>query len=191
MTRAATTQQVWGGFILLFLMGCAGDAKPRSVEEISAERDRLPGLFMTESGKRVEAEKSRGVFVDESSGELAWPVYECTNPACPGRSGDQSHLFIWPDPRFHVQSDGTLGTKTFETAQQWREAVEAARGHRQPTCQKCLETRNPAGETPEESQRYAEYPRRYVLPETAQRMLELDEEHQQRIDYINGRISGQ
>lgn len=179
------------GTILLVVAGCGGDTKPRSVEEIGAERDRLPGLFMTESGKRVEAERSQGVFVDEASSELAWPVYECTNPSCPGRSDDQPHLFIWPDPRFFVTPEGTLGTTVFETAQQWREAVEAAGGHRQPTCEKCLEIRNPSGETPEESQTYAEYPRRYVLPETAKRMQELDAEHQKRIDYINQRISGE
>ena len=187
--RSTTARIVACGLIVIAVFGCGGETKPRSVEAINAERDHLPGLFMTESGRRIEADKSQGVFVDK--GELAWPVYECTNPDCPGRTETEPHLFVWPDPRFYVAADGTLGTKNFETAQEWREAVAAAGGHRQPTCDKCLELRDLASETPEESQKYAEYPRRYVLPKTAQRMLELDAEHQKRIEYINQRISGQ
>ncbi len=177
---------------MLLLAGCSGEVKPRSVKEIDAERQTLPGLFMTPSGKQIKAPGNQGVFVDPSSHELAWPVYECTNPACPGRGADgQPHLFIWTDPRFFVADDGSLGTREFKTIQEWREAVAAAGGHREPTCDKCLAIRQPASESPEESQRYSEYPRRYVLPETAQRKEELDAEHQARIEYIKARTQGE
>ena len=177
--------------IMLLAMGCGGETKPRSVEEINAERNDLPALFMTKSGKQIKAPKSSAVFLDEASGELAWPVYECTNPDCPGRVEDKPHLFIWTDPRFYVSDEGKMESRDFETIQQWREAVAEAGSYREPTCEKCLEMRNQASETPEESQKYSQFPRRYVLPETAKRMEELDAEHQERIDYINRRISGE
>ncbi len=170
------------------LIGCGGETKPRSVEEINAERQTLPGLFITASGQRIEAPRDSGVFVDEASGELAWPAYACTNPDCPGRNGEVPHLFIWSDPRFYVAEDGTLGTRQFNTAQEYRDAAAQAGTDRQPTCNECLKIRNLETETPEEGQKYSEYPRQYVLPATRQRELELDAEHQERIEYIEARI---
>ncbi len=183
---------ILGCSLVLLVAGCGSEPKPRSVDEINAAREALPTLYMTASGKRIEAPRSQGVFVDKESRELAWPAYECTNPDCPGRSPDgEPHLFVWEDARLFVTPEGTLGSRKFETAQQWRDAVAEAGGDRQPTCKKCVGIRDLDAETPEEGQKYSEYPRQYKLPRTREMEKQLDAEHQERIEYINRRISGE
>jgi hypothetical protein len=180
----------WCLSLFVVLGGCGGGPdKPRSMEEIDQERTSLPALFLTKSGHRVIAPGNRGVFVDEESGEIAWPAYECGNPNCPGKGENgEPAVFYWGEPRFYLKEDGALGARDFETAQDWRDALAAEGGTQEPTCPHCLKIRHIAAESQTESQQYSEWAQQHVLPETAARRKELDAERQARIDYINKRM---
>lgn len=187
--------QLWPRMIwLLVLLGCSlpacnEDVKPRSLEEIEAERMALPALFITTSGKPIQAPANLGLFVDEASREIAWPAYACDNPQCPARKPDgQPHLFTWQDPRFFVTPEGKLGTREFATLNAWREAVAQAGGFREPTCPECFKNRRPATETPQDREKFNNYVRRYDPPESIARRKELDAQWQERKSYIEQRI---
>ena len=169
---------------LLACTSCGGEQKPRSLEEISREQMELPALYITESGERVRAPGNQGVVIHESSGEIAWRSFACHNPDCPGRGRDgEPYLFPMPDPRFYVKEDGSLGSREFDSPEDWNwdQDFELA-------CPKCLELRNRAGESSEERLQYLEWCQLYVLPETEQRVEQLKQEYQARVEYINRRI---
>lgn len=76
-----------------------GDDYYFTLQELEGIRDKIPGLFMTPSGRRLVAPWKTPHFLH--NGEWAWTVYECLKADCPGRAKEDSHgaLFIMPDPK--------------------------------------------------------------------------------------------
>ena len=148
---------------------------PRSRDAIFLERMKLPALYMTaKSHKRIIAPAGNGMFLDKETGELCWPALACTNPDCPGRQDGELYLFIEPDQGFYIKSDKTLG---------YNAAAARAAPWSDGTCPKCATTRNRATESNEVRQRYVNWARPYVLPDTAEKLKTLDEELKQCIAY--------
>jgi len=169
--------------LILTCVSCA-EQKPRSLEEIRAEQQNLPTLYLTKTGERVVAPGSKGVVVCDETKEIALPAYQCNNPDCPGRSEDgEPVLFSIPDPRFYVTVEGEVGEHSFDSPE-----VMNFSGSYELECPKCLASRNKSAETPEQSQQYLRWCQPYELPESAKRREELEEEHKARVDYINRRI---
>ncbi len=157
----------------VLIAGCS-ETRPKTLDELYEEERQLPAVFLTaESGKRITAPGNTGVFVDEGSGELAWRALICTNPDCPATppTGEEPFLFIAVDPALVAQPDGTVGYD--------RSRVDEADNYF-GNCPECLKTRNLAGESDEDRQRYSNWATPYVLPETAQRREELAEARKQR-----------
>lgn len=161
------------------LIGCA-DKRLRSREEIEAERRALPALYMTESGKRIQAPPGQGAFVDSESNEIAYPVFVCTNPDCPAK-GDEPQLFIHPDANFSVGPDGKLKSEMFATKAEY-DAARKAKGYPEfPSCPACRKAGVADPNNKEE----------YVLPETAKRRKELKAELKLWDEYIRKRALGE
>lgn len=169
-------------FVLLLVVSALGvftscgrkPPPPRTRDEIFRDRVSLPAVYLTvKTHTRVLAPGGKGAFIDQETGELCWPALACTNPNCPGKGKDEPYLFIDPDPGVFVKPDGTLGY----------DLAMAKASKADGTCPKCAANRNFANETNEDRQRYINWVRPYVLPETAQRQKALDEELQKRIIY--------
>lgn len=177
--------------LIVGLAGGCSDTKPRSLEEIEQDRLSLPALYLNDSGQEVIAPGNRGLFVDEASGEIAWPAYTCTNPDCPGEpsGGRKEFVFTWPDPRYYVAEDGTLGTREYDAAE-WLAALKEMGGHEVPTCPACLEQRDLGQESRAEIEKYRLWVEPYVLPGTDERLAALAAEKQQRAEYIERRLAG-
>ena len=146
----------------------------------------VPALFVTQRGQRVIApERSGAAVVDPETGEVAFRAWVCTNPSCPGKQTDGDPLlFIWEDPLFSVGEDGTL---QYEEVPNREELIVQRGGFLEPTCPACYEHRNRAGESAEERQQYADWCRIHVLPQSAKRLKELDEEHTRRLESVKRR----
>ena len=87
-------------------------------------------------------------------GERCWRAYTCTRSECPGvGKGDRPFLFINPDP----------GADTY--------------------CPACLDGRRPADVPTEERRQILWAARPYVLPKTAARLNELDQEHRRALGH--------
>ena len=158
---------------LCLLVSCKKETPPRTREEIFQERMALPArYFSAKTHQRVIAPAGKGIFVDEETGEICWPALVCNNPDCPGRQGDEPLLFIEPDSAYYVKPDGTVG---------YDAARAKAERHRAGPCPECARKRDPRTETAEQRQRYIDWVKPYVLPDTAARMKQLDEEFQRRI----------
>lgn len=171
------------GFLLVLVAGLACSLascgkEPRSRDAIFAERMELPRLYMTlHTLREVTAPSGKGIFVDEQTGEVCWPVLACHNPDCPGRTADgQPYLFIAPDPNMVVQSDGTIGYDAKAPAPPANPRISL-----DGTCPACRKTRNLKTESPETVQRYVNWVKPHVLPETAERERKLDEEARRRV----------
>jgi len=148
---------------------------PRSRDEIFLDRMKLPAVYFTaKSHKRVIAPAGNGMFLDAESGELCWPALACTNPDCPGRQNGEPYLFIEPDVGFYIKSDKTVD---------YNAAAALAAPRSDGTCPKCAAKRNRATESQEVRQRYINWARPYVLPETAEKLKALDEELKRCIAY--------
>ncbi len=144
------------------------------------ERMKLPRLYLTaETRSRVIAPTDKGVFVDEASGEICWPTLVCNAPNCPGKAADGKPLvFIAPDPCTFKKPDGTLG---------YDPARESLGEKYSGACPECLKIRDLGTETPQQRQRYIKWVRPYVLPETARRLKQLDEQRQHRREELRRR----
>jgi hypothetical protein len=159
---------------LPLLASCGQSEPPPSTrDEIFRERLALPAVYFTaKTHKRVIAPASKGLFVDEQTGEVCWPALACHNPDCPGRSGGEPLLFIEPEAGVYAKPDGTIGYDRARATT--NQSVVAG-------CPACLKKRRPQTETPEQRARYVSWVKPYVLPETAARLAELDELLQRRI----------
>ena len=163
--------------VLVCSTGCA--KKHRALEEISAEKSDLPTLYLTENSlKRVMAPASVGVHVDEETGEICYQPYECTNPSCPGKKGEENFLFVHRDVLLSVGPNNEIIYGTPPVGVEYAEFIKSKGGYVGPTCPKCFETRNLESETDEQRQQYQDWVQGYELPETVQRRKELDEEYQ-------------
>jgi hypothetical protein len=148
----------------LLLVGCGRE--PRTRDEIFQERLSLPQLYLTaDSHQQVTASGTKGVFVDADSGEICFRAKECLNPDCPGFSGGKPVLFFDVDPTKVIQPDGSIGDDASKID------LDLVAG-----CPECLRQRKLRTETPEEQQKYIQWSRPHILPETAKREAELDAE---------------
>ena len=125
---------------------------PRTARDISAARDQLPVLFLTESGREVyRSRQTAEPSLDPETREILWFALTCTNPDCPAKDQGQDgrpFLFIWVDP------DWKVGMKI----------------------------RNVDSESEKDRQRYESWVRLYTLPEAKGRAAELNTEHKRRIE---------
>ncbi len=166
---------------------------PRSRDEIFAERRDVPRLYLTaRTLKRVIAPTSRGIFVDVETGEICWPALGCYNPDCPDRGADQEpYGFIAANPFAYISSDGTIAYRqptttrkdvaSFSSSDKLSEAFArdpSLLGH---VCPACIEVRDLANETKADRRRYQRWVRPHELPETTERLRELNEERRRRI----------
>ena len=129
--------------------------------------------------KRVLTPKSQVNFVAKDTGEICWRAFECRNPNCPAKAVKPDlFLFITQDPAIYIKPDGALDFyegKANETIQQ-----ETTGG-----CPEYLKIRNIESEPAATRERCASYVRPHILPETAKRLKESDEEYKRRIEWEN------
>jgi len=178
-------RQVCTAPLLLGLIGCmalAGCGKDRSLHEIEKEKRSLDALYLTaETGKEITAPATKGVFVDEETGELCFPAYMCANPDCPGKkSGDRPFLFIHRDVLLRAGPGGKVVCDEIPPGKDPVEFIKSRGGFLAPTCPACWKVRKARSETPAQKQQFIDWARPYTFPETAKRVEELEQEYQQR-----------
>lgn len=186
---------------LVALFGSLGAAcssseeKPRPVQLIHEERRALPVLYLTEKTEQeVIRSAVEGLFVDEASGELCYRAYYCTSPACPNKEKSDNGrpvLFIHRNPTASVGPDGEVVYRDVQSSAEFEQLCREQGSFLAPTCPACWELRDPASETPRQTQQYIGYVQPYTLPESAERAATLDEEHQQRLAYMKQRRTRQ
>ncbi len=179
-------------YLLWFCVSCGSEQPPRSSRPISKERNELPALFLTGETHQEVLRPGNVVcpFVDEKTGELCWPAYICTNPSCPGKgktSGGRPLTFIHRDPLAKVGPDGNAVYVEVPPGKDSSEYILELGGTMYPTCPECLKIRNPQTETHEEKMQYAHWVEPYVLPESAKRLEELNQEEQRRREDLQRR----
>ena len=163
---------------LISACGSRGDT-PRSRNAIMSEKEELPVLYLTEDGEEVIVPGQGNVITH--NGKLAWEAMECRNPNCPGTpNGDRPFLFIWTNPLARPGVDGQVEyiEEPDETILQLLEESS------EPVCPACLPGRTRDSESDAVQQQYVEWCQPYVLPATAQRLKELDDEHRRRLEYV-------
>ncbi|MCE9553961.1 MAG: hypothetical protein K8T91_11375 [Planctomycetes bacterium] len=140
------------------------------LSEIDIIRDKIPGVFMTRSGRQVVAPWKIPIF--ENKGDTAWPVYECLRADCPGREkgAKHGHLFILAPPTDHAKFSLDRAVQALNAAEPSQEATSPTDKY---LCPRCRELGKPApGEAHKQSFR------RYRLPESEQMWQTLDDEYQ-------------
>lgn len=167
------------------VIGCivlGGCGSPRPISEIEQEMRSLDVLYLTaDSGKRVTAPASKGVFVDEESGELCFPAYSCANPDCPGRTdGEPPLLFVHRDVMLRAGPNGDVVRDDMPQGRSPLDVIASRGGFPNPTCPACWEVRRGKSETPALTQQFVEWARPYTLPQTAARKKQLEDEYQRR-----------
>lgn len=149
--------------------------KPRGEEyyfrlsELDIIRDKIPAVFMTESGRQVVAPWKIPIF--ENKGETAWPVYECLRADCPGREkgARHGHLFILATPGNHAKFSLERALQALNAPEPSLEGNLASERY---LCPRCRELGKPA---PGEAHKQ-EF-RRYRLPESEAMWQALDNEY--------------
>jgi len=149
--------------------------KPRGEEyyfrlsELDLIRDKIPGVFMTASGRQVVAPWKIPIF--ENKGETAWPVYECLRANCPGRETGAKHgnLFILATPGNHPKFSLERAIQALNASEPSPEGTSATDNY---LCPRCRELGKPA---PGEGHKQ-EF-RRYRLPESEAMWQALDNEY--------------
>ena len=152
-------------FAAMELGGCSSKPAERTTREVTAERAKLQGLFMTAGGKRREAAIDSPPSVDPQTKEIYWPALECTNPDCPGRTKEGPFLFVHPSPGVIVGADGKIQSVPIKPEE-----------YRPAECPKCLAIRNQSGESESDKQQYLAFVRPYTLLETEQKKKALEAE---------------
>jgi len=161
---------------LVALTSCGGETPPKTLNEIFAEEQKLPTLYLTAiTGKRVLVPGRLERFTDPETGEVCWPALVCVNPDCPvKKQTGEPHIFISPDIGFVAKPDGTAvpGTPDPRT-------VKGTSNQ----CPQCLKVRNRNTESKELKQNYINWVKTYVPPETEAKMKELADERRKRFEY--------
>ncbi|MBM4021848.1 MAG: hypothetical protein FJ284_06365 [Planctomycetes bacterium] len=163
----------------LLMTGCSSE---RSLSDIERESRSLDVLYLTaDTGKQVRAPASAGVFVDRGTGELCFPAYECRNPACPGRQGgDRPFLFMHRDVMLKAGPDGEVVRDDMPAGRDPAEVIRSRGGFPDPTCPACWAARRGGGEATAEAKQFLECSQPHVLPESARRRTQLEEEYRQK-----------
>lgn len=182
MPHSLNSRPLTPALLLVGAVLCAGCAKrQRTLEEIDLERRTLPGLYITEKSRtHVIAPRNKGIFVDEATGELAYPAYACQNPDCPGRKGDEPYLFIHGDPALKAGDNNAVVR-----------GPPVHTGQPSPVCPACLAERDLKNETPQQKMQYLMWARPYLLPESAARAKELEAEYQQVFAQTRRRVTAE
>ena len=166
---------------------------PRTRSEIFEARREVPRLYLTgKSLKRVVAPTSRGIFVDDETGEICWPALGCYNPDCPDRGAHgEPYAFIAANALAYVAEDGSIAYRQPKPLQpdvgQFSSSDKTGEMYaRDPSllghvCPACIEVRDLASETDADRRRYQRWIRPHELPETTERLRELNEERRRRI----------
>jgi len=146
-----------------------------TLRDLAQLRDRIPALYRTHpSGHDVVASwKARAPF--EYRGELAWPVYVCRNPECPGRAeagSKEGPLFILPEKDFTVEK---LARIRQNPALVYQSQTPPAQATKIPyPCPHC--SRLPDFQA--RLEKYAGFGERYELPEARAMTTALQNEHE-------------
>ena len=140
-----------------------------------------------ETGKEITAPINKGVFVDEETGELAFPAYGCQNPDCPGeKKNGRPFLFIHRDVLIEgVDDQGNAIYGEIPAGQDSLEFIRSRGGFLNPTCPACFKNRTPGSETEAQKQQYMQWAQPYAPPKTAKQDAALEAEYQR--DYNSGR----
>ncbi len=164
------------------MLGC-GSNSSRTLDDIKADRRELKALYLTLDGEEVVASRELGdTVVASNKKDIAFRAYICKNPDCTGKGkGDRPFLFVWRDPMYSVNENGEL---KYDVVPDRAEQFILRGSTIEPTCPECAKHRDSDNETPEVRQEYRDWTAYYVLPKTAQREKELDEEHRLRLVYI-------
>jgi hypothetical protein len=172
--------------VVLIFAGCPSEPpRPRTLADINAERDSLPAVYLSQKSLNdvIAPGNATPPVIDKATGDLCWPAYMCTNPDCPakdeGKKG-RPFLFIHFDPFLTLKPDGTFEREELPPGADRNREIRARGAFPDPTCPACAKNRNFARESPQEAQKYLNWVKPYVLPESARRMKELDEEYQKR-----------
>jgi len=177
------------GFALLAILSLCScgprEKSPRTSNQIFRDRLTVDTLYLTEDGREVILPGDpSGAVVFPNTRELAWAARCCNNPNCPGKGkAGRPFLFPWPDPFCFVNEDGTVGTRQPESEKDF----ELFEKYAEPVCPACLKTRNREAETEEQRVQYKSWCQLYVLPESAERLKQLEEENRRRIDELDRR----
>jgi hypothetical protein len=159
--------------LLASSIGCRDD-QPLTPEDILREQLEVDTLYLTEDGREVIAPgTSEGVIVFPGTSDLAWPAMTCENPDCPGEGeGDRPFVFPWPDPFKYVDDDGNIQLRDPESDEDFKLMEQFG----EQCCPACLPTRNRSRESIDEQIQYKSWVVPYVLPESAKRLKELEEQ---------------
>ncbi len=159
-------------------LACRDGTRARTLEDIFQDRLKIDTLYLTDDGQQIvaPANPTGAVLVDAASGMLAWPAWQCNNPACPGR-GAAGTPFLFPrtNPFIYVRDDGTIGVRQLETAADHEKMEDFS----EPRCPACLKERNFTRQTPQQRRQHRDWCQVHVLPSAAARLRELEKEHQQ------------
>ena len=177
---AACLVRGWLVVMLLLggLLGCSQTAvpPPRTRDQIFTERLNLPALYLTaKTHKRVVAPGSKGLFVDEATGEVCWRALACRAPNCPGRGASgEPYLFTENDLSYFAKPDNSVGFDPKRAKQQPKQVG---------LCPKCNEILDPAAATPTQGVQHSQWVQAYVLPESLARSQSLDAEFRRRVTF--------
>jgi hypothetical protein len=164
------------------LVGCGSNSKPshpRTFREIDDERRALPALYVTVKGKTSIAPGDSLPFSDKETHDICFPAYHCLNPNCPAKDQiKDGHPFVFGhvDPLLRVGPNGELSQIELRQGTDVSKERQRLGGYDVPTCPECWKTRNRSSEKEADRQKYQSWVKPYTLPETAQRIKELDAE---------------
>ena len=165
--------------------------KPRTPRNISRARDKLPILFMTESGREVYRPRTQSEpSFDPETKEILWFAMTCTNPDCPARDQGKDgrpFLFVWPDPDYVVGPNGPVAETPEGKVR--GDTLREQTGFVSAQCPACMKIRNPKSETAKVRAQYDSWVRHYRLPEAAARAEQLNKEHKRRIEFDRSKRS--
>jgi len=160
------------------------DAPTLTKRQIHRERYSQKTLYLTKDGREfIAPDNAFQAVVHPETKELAYAAWQCNNPDCPGEDKDgRPYLFIWPQPFLIIKEDGTVGYRATDK-EDHEELVKSS----MIACPACLPNRNKETETPEQYRQYEQWCQRYLLPEAARRLKELDEEERRREEELEHR----
>lgn len=186
--------------VLVAVSGCGGASQenpPQPVTTTDAifnQRHQAEKLYLTQKSfkKVIRPGSVSAPFVDPESSELCWPALMCINPACPGQGQDGfPYLFIHNDPLVTAGSQGQAVFPQVGAGQDYAQMVAAAGGFPDPTCPACYEKfRRDRAETPEETNRYANFVKEYDLAESSYRNEGLEHHEKSSLAVVSASQTG-
>jgi hypothetical protein len=178
MKSLLTTIALIVGSFLITMTGCGEEKLPTRDELFNREME-LPTLFISQNtGKHVIGPASKPAFIDEETNEVCWPARICLNPDCPKKTveGDP-YFFIMPLAEAMPDTKGKPKVANTDSA-------PPTNGN--GLCPACFPIRDVKNETQATRQKYVNWAKSYVLPETAKKMKEIEAARKERISRKRG-----